>query len=92
MNGEIIRPLDVKHPNADSLVQAVQAERGTSEVSCVIDQDTMGFLKAIPMGHTADSHPSAFAFAEMAVQTDECVSQMTPDIPDELKQTIGCHL
>ena len=28
----------------------------------------------------------------MTVQTDECMPQPTPEIPDELKQTIGCHL
>ena len=90
MSGKIIKPPDFNHPNANSLVQAEQADRGTSEVSCVIDQDKVGFLKAIPMRHTADSRPSAFTFANMAVQTDEVVSQLTTEIPDELKQTIGC--
>ena len=70
----------------------VKAERGTSEVSCVIDQDAMGYLKAIPLGHTADSRPNAFTFANMAAQTDKFVPQVTTEIPDELKQTIGNHL
>ena len=51
----------------------------------------MGFLKATPRGHTDDSRPSAFTFANMTVQTDECMSSMTSDIPDELEQAIGCH-
>ena len=55
----------------------------------------MGFLKATPngespMGHTDDSRPSASTFANVTVQTDECMSQPTPEIL-ELQQTIGCH-
>ena len=92
VNGKIIKPPDFKQPNADSLAQAVTVERGTSEVPCVIDQDAMGFLKACPMGHTADSCPSAFAFANMAVQADELMPQVKAEIPDELKQTIGSRL
>ena len=39
VNGKIIKPPDFKHPNADSLAQAAQAERGNSEVPCVIARD-----------------------------------------------------
>ena len=81
-------PPDFKQPNADSLVQVTQTERGTSEVSYVIDQDEVGFLKDTPVGHTDDSRPSAFTFANMTVQTDECTSSMTSEVPDELKQTM----
>ena len=48
-NGNLIKPSDFKQPNAEALVQVVKAEHGNSEISCVIDQDSKGFLRAIPM-------------------------------------------
>ena len=46
------------------------------------------FLKAIPMGQTAESRPSAYTFANM-VQTNDLAA--SGEVPDELK-TIGRHL
>ena len=92
VKGKLIKPPDFKQPNADSLVLIAKTEQGNSEVSCMIDQDKQGFLKATPMIHTDDSRPSDFTFAHMAVQTDTCVDENSSDIPDELKQTIGNHL
>ena len=66
---QLFKPPDFKPPSADSLVQIAQTEKGSSEVSCVIDQDNQGFLKAPPMIHTDDSRPSGFTFAHVAVQT-----------------------
>ena len=63
VKGKLIKPPDFKQPNADSLVQMARTERCNSEVSCVIDQDKQGFLKATPMIHAGDSHPSDFTFA-----------------------------
>ena len=52
VKGKLIKPSDFKQPKADSWVQIAQTEKGKSEVSCVIDQDDQGFLKATPMIHT----------------------------------------
>ena len=92
MNGKIIEPPYFKQPSAESLVQVLKVELGTSKVSCIIDQDAMGFLKATPVGHTADSRPNALTFANTAAQTEELTPQVSPEIPDELKQTMGSHL
>ena len=73
-------------------MQIAQTERGSSEVSSVIDQDNQGFLKATPTIHAVDSRPSDFTFAHMAAQTDSLESEDPLDVPGELKQTIGCHL
>ena len=92
INDKIIKPPDFKQPIADFLVQVAQTEQGNSEVSCVIEQDKRRFLEATPMGRIDDSHPSAFTFANMTMQIDESMSMLTPKVPDEHKQTIGCHL
>ena len=49
--GGLIKPPDFKQPNAASLVQVAQTDHGHWEVSCLIEQDSMGFLKATPAGH-----------------------------------------
>ena len=46
VKGKFIKPPDFTQAKADSLVQIAQTEKGSSEVSCVIDQDNQGFLKA----------------------------------------------
>ena len=74
-------PLERKHwTRLKSLlvVQVAQTERSTSEVSCVIDQDDQGVLKATPKVHADETHPSDYTFANMAVQTDHCAT--TPEI------------
>ena len=55
VKGKFIKPPDFMQPKADVLVQTAQTEKGRSEVSCVVDQDNQGFLKATPMIHTDDS-------------------------------------
>ena len=59
--------------------------------SCVI-QDSRRVLKAVPMGHTADSRPSDFTFANMAVQTDGSVPRTSVELPDEMKRSIDSRL
>ena len=39
VKGELIKPSHYKQPNADSLVQLAQTEKGKTEISCVIDQN-----------------------------------------------------
>ena len=40
------------------------------------------------MGHTAESRPSDFTFANIAVRTEESLPRARIEVPDELKQTI----
>ena len=40
-------------------------------MSRVSDQDPNGRQRAVPMGHAADTHQTAYTFAHMAVQTSE---------------------
>ena len=87
-----MKPPDFKHPSAQSLVQVVKAERGNSEISCINNQDSKDFLKAIPMGHAAESRSSAFTFAHVAVYTNESASKASFEVPDEMKRTIDSHL
>ena len=87
------KPGSVRHaPSSRYMVQVAQTERGTSEVSCVIDQDKHEILRANPMVHIDDTRPSGYTFAKLAVQTDKAVPPETPEVPDELQQTIGSHL
>ena len=45
------------------------------------------------MIHTDDSRPSDFTFAHTAVQTDSLEDEDSlSEGPEELRQTIGCHL
>ena len=46
MKGKFVKPPEFKHPDVHSLVQIAATENGKSEVSCVIDQDGQGHLKA----------------------------------------------
>ena len=87
----LILPSEYKPPK-ESLVQLVQTEREKSEVSCAIDYDDPGFLKATPMVHTDVTRSSDFTLAHMAIQTDDSEDEDIPPIPEELRQTIGCHL
>ena len=74
VNGKIVRPPDIKNPDAESLVQVVKAERGNSELSCIIDQDSKEFLKAVSMGHTAESCPSDFTLPTwLCKQRSQCL-------------------
>ena len=41
---------------------------------------------------TDDSRPSDFTFAHMAVQANSLDGEDPLDFPEELKQTIECHL
>ena len=44
------------------------------------------------MVHTDNPRPSDFAFAHMAVQTDSVEDEDPLAVPEELKQSIRCHL
>ena len=71
-------------------MQVVKAEHGNFEIACVIAQDPKGFLKAIPMGQTAESR--LVYLANMAIQTNDLAVSSSAEVPDELKKTIGSHL
>ena len=98
VKGKLVKPCGFQQPKADSLVQIAQTEKGRSEVSCVIDYDNQGFLRATPVVHTDDSRPSDFTYAHMAIQMDDQDDDDDDDddtpsnVPEELRKTIGCHL
>ena len=91
MSGKLIKPSDFKQPSAESLVQVVKAEHGNSEISCVIDQDPKGISEGNSHGIHC-SRPSAYTFANMAVQTNESMSSVGVEVPSERKKTIDSHL
>ena len=93
--GQLVKPSDFRQPNVETLVQVIKAERGDSELSCVIDKDQRGCLQAIRMGQTAETHQTTYTVAHMAVQTSDALlvtSHSSDQVPEGLRKTIGSHI